>query len=63
MKILAEFVKGCRNEAKEEFAERTGVTLTVIRKIEQDPTNLNLYKAQVVTMMFGHKLVPVLVKT
>jgi transcriptional regulator with XRE-family HTH domain len=37
MKTLAEFVKDKRKEAnltQEEFAERAGVALTVIRKIE-----------------------------
>ena len=47
MKSLAEFVKQRRKEVyltQEEFAERTGVALTVIRKIEQGNTNLNLNK-------------------
>ena len=38
MKDLAQFVKERRKEVnltQEEFAERTGVALTVIRKIEQ----------------------------
>jgi len=38
MKALSDFVKERRKEVnltQEEFAERTGVALTVIRKIEQ----------------------------
>ena len=47
MKQLSEFVKQRRKEARltqEEFAARTGVALTVVRKIEQGNTNLNLEK-------------------
>ena len=47
MNHLADFVKQRRKEVnltQEEFAERTGVALTVIRKIEQGKTNLNLEK-------------------
>ncbi len=47
MSVLSEFVKERRKEVnltQEEFAERTGVALTVIRKIEQGKTNLNLDK-------------------
>ncbi|MCB8995397.1 MAG: helix-turn-helix transcriptional regulator [Bacteroidales bacterium] len=62
MKTLAEFVKERRREVnltQEEFADRTGVALTVIRKIEQGKTNLNLEKANMVLQMFGHELAPV----
>jgi y4mF family transcriptional regulator len=62
MKRLAEFVKERRREVnltQEEFAERTGVALTVIRKIEQGKTNLNLEKANLILSMFGHELAPV----
>ena len=62
MEELAEFVKSRRKEVnltQEEFAERAGVALTVIRKIEQNKTNLNLEKVNQVLKMFGHKLVPV----
>ena len=62
MKVLAEFVKERRKAAKltqEEFAERTGVALTVIRKIEQGKTNLNMDKVNQVLRMFGHELAPV----
>ena len=59
---LANFVKTKRNEVKltqEEFAERAGVALTVIRKIEQGKENLNLEKVNQVLKMFGHTLAPV----
>ena len=62
MKGLSEFVKQRRKEAnltQEEFAERTGVALTVVRKIEQGKTNLNMDKVNLVLKMFGHELAPV----
>jgi y4mF family transcriptional regulator len=62
MKTLAEFVKNKRKEVKlsqAEFAERAGVALTVIRKIEQGKGNLNLEKANQVLKMFGHELAPI----
>ena len=62
MKPLAEFVKEHRREVnltQEEFAERTGVALTVIRKIEQGKTNLNMDKLNLVLNKFGHELAPV----
>ena len=62
MNRLAEFVKERRKEVKltqEEFADKTGVALTVIRKIEQGQTNLNLEKVNLVLRMFGHELAPV----
>lgn len=62
MKQLSEFVKERRKEVKltqEEFAERTGVALTVIRKVEQGKTNLNMDKVNLVLQMFGHELAPV----
>jgi len=65
MKTLAEFVKERRtqvNMTQEEFAERTGVALTVIRKIEQGKTNMNLDKVNLVLSMFGHELAPVSMK-
>ncbi len=61
MKSLAEVVKERRKEVnltQEEFAERAGVALTVIRKIEQGKTNMNLDKVNLVLKMFGHELVP-----
>jgi y4mF family transcriptional regulator len=62
MKNLAKFVKERRREVKltqEEFAQRTGVALTVIRKIEQGKTNLGMDKVNLVLKMFGHELAPV----
>ncbi len=62
MRTLAQFVKEKRKEAnltQEEFAERAGVALTVIRKIEQGKENLYLEKVNRVLKMFGHLLVPV----
>ena len=62
MRQLAAFVKNRRKEVnltQEEFAERAGVALTVIRKIEQGKTNLNMDKVNLVLRMFGHELVPV----
>lgn len=62
MKTLANFVKERRKEVKltqEEFADRTGVALTVLRKIEQGKTNLNMDKVNLVLQMFGHELAPV----
>lgn len=65
MKQLSEFVKERRKEVnltQEEFAERSGVALTVIRKIEQGKTNLNMDKVNLVLRMFGHELAPVKIK-
>ena len=62
MKQLAAFVKERRKEVnltQQEFAERAGVALTVIRKIEQGKTNLNMEKVNQVLNMFGHELAPV----
>ncbi|MCF6349386.1 MAG: helix-turn-helix domain-containing protein [Flavobacteriaceae bacterium] len=62
MKELASFVKERRksvNLTQEEFAERVGVALTVIRKIEQGKTNLNMEKVNLVLRMFGHQLAAV----
>ena len=65
MRELADFVKDRRKEVnltQEEFADRAGVALTVVRKIEQGKTNLNLEKVDQVLKMFGHKLIPVSLK-
>lgn len=62
MKELASFVKERRksvNLTQEEFAQRVGVALTVIRKIEQGKTNLNMEKVNLVLRMFGHQLAAV----
>ncbi len=55
MKSLKNFLREKRKLAgltQLEFAERAGVALTVIRKIEQGKVNHVLY-------MFGHTLAPV----
>ena len=65
MRRIAEFVKERRKEVnltQEEFAERAGVALTVIRKIEQGKTNLNMHKVNLVLSMFGHELAAVSTK-
>ena len=65
MDILSKFLKTRRKEAgltQEEFAERAGVALTVVRKIEQGKENLNLEKVNQVLKMFGHELAPVSIK-
>ena len=62
MKNLSQFLKEKRKEnqlTQEEFAERAGVALTVVRKIEQGKENLNLEKVNQVLKMFGHVLAPV----
>ena len=62
MKRLSDFVKERRKEVnltQEEFAERAGVALTVVRKIEQGKTNMNLDRVNLVLRMFGHELAPV----
>ena len=62
MTLIAEFLKSRRKLLKlnqEEFAEKAGVALTVIRKIEQGKDNLSLSKVNQVLMMFGHILGPV----
>lgn len=62
---LADFVKEQRKKVgltQEEFAERAGVALTVVRKIEQGKDNLSLAKVNQVLLMFGHVLAPVDIK-
>lgn len=65
IKTLAEFVKEERKSiglTQEEFADRAGVALTVVRKIEQGKENLSLSKVNHVLLMFGHTLAPVNIK-
>ena len=65
MKELAEFVKTKRKQlglTQEEFAEKAGVALTVVRKIEQGKENLSLSKVNQVLNLFGHVLAPINVK-
>ncbi|MBV7531159.1 helix-turn-helix domain-containing protein [Chitinophaga sp. sic0106] len=62
METLAEFVKRRRKKAnltQVRFAQLSGVALTVIRKIEQGKTDLQLDKVNLVLSMFGHRLAPV----
>lgn len=62
MSTLALFVKSRRkqlNLTQEEFADRAGVALTVIRKIEQGKENLSLTKVNQVLHLFGHVLGPI----
>jgi y4mF family transcriptional regulator len=62
MSELSLFVKTRRKQLKltqEELAEKAGVALTVIRKIEQDKDNLSLSKVNQVLQMFGHVLGPI----
>lgn len=61
MSELSDFVKTKRKQlglTQEEFAEKAGVALTVIRKIEQGKENLSLSKVNQVLHMFGHVLGP-----
>lgn len=65
MKTIAQFVKSRRKHVgltQEAFAEKAGVALTVVRKIEQGKENLNLDKVNQVLRMFGHELGPVEMK-
>ena len=66
MNVLSDFVKVNRKQiglTQEEFAEKSGVALTVIRKIEQGKDNLSLSKVNRVLSMFGHILGPINLKT
>jgi y4mF family transcriptional regulator len=59
---VSEFVKQRRkqvNMTQDEFAQKAGVALTVVRKIEQGKTNVNMEKVNQVLAMFGHELAPV----
>ena len=65
MNSLAKFVKERRIRTglkQEELAQKSGIALTVIRKIEQGKTNLNLDKVNQVLAMFGHVLGPLEIK-
>lgn len=65
MKPIDQFLKDKRKETRltqQELAEKAGVALTVIRKIEQRKGNLNLEKVNQVLKMFGHTLAPVSIK-
>ncbi len=65
MERLPEFVKRRRKQtamSQEKFAERAGVALTVLRKIEQGKGSLQLEKVNHVLKMFGHELAPVSIR-
>jgi y4mF family transcriptional regulator len=62
MTDLSIFVRNRRKQldlTQEEFAERAGVALTVIRKIEQGKENLSLSKVNQVLHLFGHVMGPI----
>jgi y4mF family transcriptional regulator len=62
MSELSDFVKSRRKQLglnQVELAEKAGVALTVIRKIEQDKDNLSLAKVNHVLHLFGHVLGPI----
>jgi y4mF family transcriptional regulator len=62
MSLLSIFVKNRRKHLRltqEELAEKAGVALTVIRKIEQGKDNLSLAKVNHVLQMFGHMVGPI----
>jgi y4mF family transcriptional regulator len=62
MTSIAAFVKQRRKEAhitQEQLAEKSGVALTVIRKIEQGKTNLTITSVNLILQMFGHELAPI----
>jgi y4mF family transcriptional regulator len=62
MSELSDFVKTRRKQLglnQEELAEKAGVALTVIRKIEQGKENLSLAKVNQVLHMFGHVSGPI----
>lgn len=62
MTTLSKFVKERRKQlglTQEDLAEKAGVALTVIRKIEQGKENLSLQKVNHLLLMFGHELGPI----
>lgn len=64
MKIqsLPDFLKAKRKEVgltQEQFAVKSSIALTVIRKVEQGKTNVQLDKVNHLLLMFGHELAPV----
>ena len=62
MTDLSRFVKTKRRQlglTQFDLAEKAGVALTVIRKIEQDKENLSLAKVNRVLQLFGHTLGPI----
>jgi len=65
MKNLPKFVKERRKVlglTQVELAEKAGVALTVIRKIEQEKEKVSMAKVNQVLITFGHILQPVNLK-
>lgn len=57
--VISQFIKTRRKQVgltQEQFAERSGVALTVLRKIEQGNININLSGLLNILAMFGHKI-------
>lgn len=57
--VVSQFIKTRRKQVgltQEEFAERSGVALTVVRKIEQGNININLSGLLTILSMFGHTI-------
>lgn len=62
IQLLPEFLKAKRKEVgltKEQFAIKSGIALTVIRKVEQGKTNVQMDKVNHLLLIFGHELAPV----
>lgn len=65
MTTIDHFVRNKRKETgltQQALADRAGVALTVIRKIEQRKGNMNMEKVNQVLKMFGHVLAPVSIR-
>ena len=59
--VIGDFVKQKRKEigiTQEEFALRSGLSLSFVRNLEQGKTNLLLDKVNVALRMFGMEAVP-----
>lgn len=62
MTLLSDFLKLKRRQlgfTQEDLAEKAGVALTVVRKIEQGKENLNLAKVNQILQLFGHEVGPI----
>ena len=59
--VIGDFVKQKRKEigiTQEEFALRSGLSLSFVRNLEQGKTNVLLDKVNVALRMFGMEAVP-----
>jgi y4mF family transcriptional regulator len=59
---MSAFLKTLRKTGgftQEDLAKRAGVALTVVRKMEQGKTDLQLEKVNRVLAVFGHSMAPV----